>query len=56
MFQCCEFLTQDTSGATQNVLTYLARSLERHYTHRQLRRNAPYPHARRIHSRLMMPS
>jgi hypothetical protein len=43
-------------GATQNLSTYLLCSLEQLYTHRQPRRNAPYPRARRIYCRPMMPS
>jgi hypothetical protein len=42
-------------GAAQNLLTYLLHCLEQLYAHRQLRRNAPYPRARRIYSRPMMP-
>lgn len=43
-------------GPTQNLLGCLLRSHERRYGNRQLRRNEPYPHARRIHHRFMIAS
>jgi hypothetical protein len=43
-------------GATQKPLRCLLRGLEHLNTPRQLPRNAPFPHTRRIHSRLIKPS
>ena len=43
-------------GPPQNLLGCLLRSHKRRYRNRQLRRNEPYLHARRIQRRFMIPS
>jgi hypothetical protein len=43
-------------GATQKLLRYFLRSFEHVNTDGQPRRNAPFPHAREIRSRLIKPS
>src|SRR4029077_15601387 len=47
---------QDSRYAAQNLLRDLLRSLERLDTHRQPHRDAPSPHTRRTHRRLLTPS
>jgi len=43
-------------GPSQNLLGCFLRGHERRYRNRQLRRNEPYLHARRIQRRFMIPS
>jgi hypothetical protein len=50
------FSASGLRGATQKLLRYFLRSFKHMNTDGQPRRNAPFPHAREIRSRLIQPS